>query len=821
MAKIPMFLLRLSLVMMCSLSADETQAELTSKGKQLDLRYTNDLNHLRDELREALGKVKRNDTADTFLESDKLDAKLVKFVILNNATPRELAEFAQKSAVHEKLITDLLGDKDLMIQMMVADGPRPVNAYKGSYQYGSVIKIYKEIQKSNPKTDKGLLQRLALAVALEHSVPVQQQNPKGSLQATEFVDPIKRYQHYEKAYLEGELDPCFKNLSVWELRMVVNGHEPDETLSWGRKMMQNYRPDHVTSEQEGWRYVRIVSSDVNYGSGDVKYDLPELQFFQNILMNGGICGRRAFFGRFILRAFGVPTIARPSRGHGALARFTTKGWVVCLGPGWGSGWTRTRYISDTDFLATTQARKDRKAFMQVKRAQWSGDVLGEKRVYGEKSKHKPAFWNKMALQAQRSIIARLKAKPLKALGTNLGEANGNSVEKGTAVEVTESDKKIKYDRNGNISIAAAAFKKKHSRGITTMKSYDGGLQVFLPGFGLEGKTLLRGGSWKGDANACSSGWRLQSGGYGQYENWGFRVALTKQNDKAAKEITLQLTDEVSMEFVYIQPGSFMMGGESKTDGRWQCVELPKHKVNITKGFYLGKYEVTQEQFKAVMGYNASRSTKDPNCPVDNVSRLESLRFCEEISFKMKREVRLPTEAEWEYAARAGSSEKWFFGGDPSKLYKYAWSQKNAENKSHKVGLKEPNPWGLYDIYGNVVERVADIYKKDYYAHSPKNDPKGPVQASATQFEYEVDAANSGVYFLKAMVVTNKYSQKITLELNSSVTDLELPFTLGDWQESKPVKVYLKQGKNILRFYRNEPPQKGMAVKYFILEPVRS
>ena len=197
------------------------------------------------------------------------------------------------------------------------------------------------------------------------------------------MDPLKRYQHYETAYLNGELDTNFRNLTVWELRMVVNGDEPDEILAWGRKTLRNYRPDHVTNSAEGWRYVGIVTSDVNYGSGDVKYDLPELQKYQNILMNGGVCGRRSFFGCFILRAFGVPTIARPSRGHGALARYTSEGWRVCLGGGWGAGWTKTLYVKDKDFLASSQARKIHKPFFKLKGHIGSALFLVKKRFMGK------------------------------------------------------------------------------------------------------------------------------------------------------------------------------------------------------------------------------------------------------------------------------------------------------------------------------------------------------------------------------------------------------------------------------------------------------
>ena len=114
-------------------------------------------------------------------------------------------------------------------------------------------------------------------------------------------------------------------------------------------------------------------------------------------------------------------------------------------------------------------------------------------------------------------------------------------------------------------------------------------------------------------------------------------------------------------------------------------------------------------------------------------------FCDKVADITGRDVRLPTEAEWEYACRAGSTTAWFFGDDPSKLGDYAWYKDNDGGKSHPVGQKKPNPWGLYDICGNVFERVADVYVKDYYANSPKEDPTGPAQfdGSGTVFKYSI------------------------------------------------------------------------------------
>jgi formylglycine-generating enzyme required for sulfatase activity len=770
----------------------------------------------------------------SFMLSDKLDALLVKYVVLLDASPRGLAEYAQQGKEHQKRVEQLLADAALMKRMLVADGAKAKRNGRtyGPARYGKAMEIYTAIRKASSKASGGILERLALAIALEHAVPMVQTNPKNQENAPATIDPIKRYFHYEKAYLAGELDPTFKDLSVWSLRMVINGDEPDETLAWGRRMLRNFKPDHIYESNFGWRYVGIVSSEVKYGSGDVKYDRPELQKYQNIIMNGGICGRRAFFGRFILRSFGVPTTARPSRGHGALARWTPGGWCVNLGPGWGSGWTATPYHKDVDFLASSKARKDEAAFLHVKRAQWIGDVFGEKRVYGENDPSlrfnslvtlKPNFWNRMALQAQTKIISDLKAVTLEALGAELGESNKPTIaQQILSAPISADDKVIRYGQDGVISIPAAGYTQSsgNPREVLAMKSFGGGMQIFLPRFAPEGLTVMRGGTWKGAPDACTSGVRMLSGGYGRYENWGLRAAITPAPGKVpAKELKLDLGDGVTMEFIYVKPGKFVMGGENEKEGRFACVELPKHGVELTQGFYLGKYEVTQSQYMAAMGQNPSRSTKGADCPVDNVSEPDAQQFCIRLSEITNVEARLPTEAEWEYASRAGGSTKWFFGDDPSKIGDYAWYKDNAGAKSHPVGQKKPNPWGFYDIYGNVCERIADKYHKAYYSESPAKDPTGPKQATKSLFEYTIAAPEAGKYTLSAQVVTVNYDQWLKVSANEgSEVAMPMPFTEGEWQNSKPVTVTLIKGENTLRFWRDAPPQKGVAVKKFTLEP---
>ena len=771
----------------------------------------------------------------SFMSSDKLDELLVKFVVLLDATPRGLAEFGQQSKEHFALTERMLADVDLMKRMLIADGAkarRIRNGY-GPARYGEAMKVYTDIRKASKKSASGVLNRLALAIGLEHSVPVKQSNPTALENAPATIDPVKRYFHYEKAFFDGELDSTFKNLSIWNLRMVVNGDEPDETLAWGRETLRNFRPDHIYSSNFGWRYVGVVGSDVKYGSGDKKYDRPELQKYQNILMNGGVCGRRAFFGRFILRSFGVPTTARPSKGHGALARWTPDGWCVNLGPGWGSGWTATRYRKDLDFLASSKARKDKDAFLEVKRAQWIGDVFGEKRIYGDNDQSlkfnslvelKPPFWNGLALTAQRKIISDLKEVTLEALGEELGESNKPTIaQQVIASPVKQEEQKIAYAVNGSISIPSVAFGKtsENAREVLSMKSFGGGMQIFLPRFSPQGLTVMRGGTWKGDASACASGSRMLSGGYGRYENWGLRAAITPSGNNTPKELTLDLGDGVTMEFIYVKPGTFVMGGENEKQGRFECVEVPRHVVGLTKGFYLGKYEVTQAQYQVAMGSNPSRSTKNPDCPVDNVSEPDALQFCIRLSEITGADARLPTEAEWEYASRAGRDTKWFFGDDPSKIGDYAWFKENVGGKSHPVGQKKPNPWGFCDIYGNVCERISDKYHKDYYADSPKTDPTGPKQAIKSRFGYKVTASRSGKYSLEAKVVTANYDQRIKVSANEGTElAMKMPFTEGVWQSSEPVEITLLKGENVLNFWRDEPPQKGVAIKEFTLTPLR-
>ncbi|MBA4192133.1 MAG: hypothetical protein C0467_29500 [Planctomycetaceae bacterium] len=408
-----------------------------------------------------------------FLESDKQDVKLVKCAVLAEATPRGLAEYAQQGKEQEALVEKLLADDTLMKQMLEAGGAR-------FSKYGQAMEIYTAIRKTSPKAHEGTLQRLALGVSLEHAMPIAQSNAKDETNAPATVDPVKRYLHYEKAYLNGELDPAFKNLTVWEYRMVVDCDAPDQVLTWGREMLRNYRPDHIYNPDYGWRYSATVKTEVPYGSENVKCDLATLQNYQNIIKDGGICGRRAFFGRFILQSFGIPTWGVTQHKHAALSHWTPKGWVINLGAGFNQSWWDKDEAprSGADFLLETQARKHGQDYSKVLRSQWISRVLGEQ-AYNDRKGITGGFWSSIA--HYQSVALAATAVALDPLGQELAEANEpREKQKVEQPKLTDEDKKIVISSTGVITVPAVAYSKPSGH-YAAMKSFSGGMQLHCTG----------------------------------------------------------------------------------------------------------------------------------------------------------------------------------------------------------------------------------------------------------------------------------------------------------------------------------------------------
>jgi formylglycine-generating enzyme required for sulfatase activity len=189
--------------------------------------------------------------------------------------------------------------------------------------------------------------------------------------------------------------------------------------------------------------------------------------------------------------------------------------------------------------------------------------------------------------------------------------------------------------------------------------------------------------------------------------------------RAEAEASKKFYERVAGEFVFVKGGCYQMGdafGDRRSD------EQPVHEVCVDD-FYLAKYELTQGQWKALMGNNPSDNQGGDNYPVEKVSWNDVQDFILKLNDKTGQSYRLPTEAEWEYAARSGGKPEKYSGGDA--VDAVAWYQSTSQGKTHHVGTKAPNGLGIHDMSGNVWEWVQDRYDSGYYNGSPRNNPQGP------------------------------------------------------------------------------------------------
>jgi formylglycine-generating enzyme required for sulfatase activity len=207
---------------------------------------------------------------------------------------------------------------------------------------------------------------------------------------------------------------------------------------------------------------------------------------------------------------------------------------------------------------------------------------------------------------------------------------------------------------------------------------------------------------------------------------------TEQAAEATSEQPVEsITNTIGMKLNKIPAGSFLMGSPEDEAARHD--DEHQHGVSISKAFYMQTTEVTQGQWKAVMGTEPWKGEdyvkEGPNYPATWVSWDDAVAYCKKLSKQEAKTYRLPTEAEWEYACRAGTETRWSFGNDEKDLGDYAWHDKNAfdigERYAHQVGLKKPNAFGLYDMHGNVYEWCHDYFGEDYYKQSPEINPTGP------------------------------------------------------------------------------------------------
>ena len=208
------------------------------------------------------------------------------------------------------------------------------------------------------------------------------------------------------------------------------------------------------------------------------------------------------------------------------------------------------------------------------------------------------------------------------------------------------------------------------------------------------------------------------------------TAVVSQTPPAIKTKT-------GVEMVQVPAGWFVMG--STRGGK---DEQPPHKVWVDS-FLIDKYEITQAQYDKLVPAGSMSHFKGPNRPVEQMSWVRAVFYCNarsraeglepcyneetgDCNFKANG-YRLPTEAEWEYACRAGTDSDYFFGSDPRKLDEYAWNASNSAKTTHPVGEKQPNAWGIHDMLGNVSEWCNDVYDEGYYKTGPDRNPRGPAK----------------------------------------------------------------------------------------------
>jgi formylglycine-generating enzyme required for sulfatase activity len=213
--------------------------------------------------------------------------------------------------------------------------------------------------------------------------------------------------------------------------------------------------------------------------------------------------------------------------------------------------------------------------------------------------------------------------------------------------------------------------------------------------------------------------------------WDGRQTVAQYAKRAGLKATetMDLGDGVKLELALIPAGKFLMGSPENEEGRSRN-EGPQHEVTISQPFYMGKYEVTTEQYVQIRSGNSSNNRNDTG-PAARINWHECLDFCNKLSARSGKTVRLPTEAEWEYVCRAGTQTRFYTGDRDEDLARAGWygSDKAIGNSgpgAHRVGEKLANAFGLYDMHGNLWEWCNDWFSDKYYAESPKVDPQGPA-----------------------------------------------------------------------------------------------
>jgi hypothetical protein len=340
-------------------------------------------------------------------------------------------------------------------------------------KWGGYFDILQELDSSSSAKET-VLERLAQAVALEFAA-----GDYCYFDTTETIDPVERYLHYEQAYLMGDLDPSFSTFSIWELRLAVNSNARSWELQWGRECLQTYRPDWALTEDPQWRYCRLVRLDVGYMTPSWT---SSPRTYDQILSGGGKCGPRAWFGRFMCQAFGIPIWGVRQPGHAAMTRWTEQGWMTCLGAGFAYSWwqDQTGYRCGLDFQLETQVR-DKVAtpieyMQQVVRLEW----LAAHEKESNDSILKRCQWDAAAPWYALSLVQRQKLTAAPTATPRLGHPRSTRVvPKILHVRTTAAPKSVATIGTEGICIPADTTTTPAGPSVLNMPSFTGGRQVFL------------------------------------------------------------------------------------------------------------------------------------------------------------------------------------------------------------------------------------------------------------------------------------------------------------------------------------------------------
>lgn len=411
-------------------------------------------------------------------ESQEVIEAMMKCAIIHQATPKGLALFCSESEDQARSVQHLLDSSPQIMKEMLLNG----GASGGNY--GRAYAIYRQcldlVEDVNDPVYGPCHKRLAMAVALEHATMIEGFDTKDV-----YIDPLERFVHYIEAHMAGELDPAFSYFSTWEYRHVVNCNATNDQLKWARDHLRRYRPDQVTMADMTWRYAVAVRSDVGYRKPNWT---SRPKTYQQLVSGGGRCGPRAWYGRYMCKAHGIPTWGVKQPAHAALSRWTptADGWVTQLGGGWHiSNWDNR---TGTFFLADAHSRslfynKEEALFGKVTLLECMSAANNEDgSPKAEETRYDPTrLWGSL-VTAQRAVLAQKVAQGHFYRGPAKGEGpNGFVSDIENYINRKDNprdDNKITLSAgDGSINIPACAFSKQGNS--IPMKSFEGGAQVLM------------------------------------------------------------------------------------------------------------------------------------------------------------------------------------------------------------------------------------------------------------------------------------------------------------------------------------------------------